>query len=144
MTITKVIDQEAGLFEVHIPPHKNFTESIVGVAHDYVLLMGTTSISTNEKCKDRIKFGSNSTTNTLNVETTLQIPIKRMSEIILPILNEEPNLKIEHASKYGTHEKRHVMHYWGKDKNMVAVIRKNGEAIHMSQAAYRELISNED
>lgn len=111
--ITKVLGDNR--YEVEIDPVDVKTDqTIIGVAHDYVLCWHWTSIQTANGVM--IKDSKGSASNNLNIRAAVQIPIRVMGEIGLPLLNESPYLKEEHYSRYGVWNPDAPVKTWGHTK----------------------------
>lgn len=130
--ITKVLGNDK--YEVHIPPVDKSKPIVAGVAHDYFSVMGRTYISTEHPLMLRTERGGG--INILDIEVSVQIPIRAMGEIVLPYLNGNKHLKEDHFKNYSDYGI--PVRTWGT--NGIHVFDKGlGRYIEMSPELYDKL-----
>lgn len=113
MKITKQLSEEEFIVKLEDKDKERNFGTIVSVAHDYVAFTSKGLLYTeNAITIDRGSFSSN----TLSIVESVQIPIKSMYSVILPLLKEHSYLQDEHFKdrQYDEDDTYYIQN--GKDK----------------------------
>ena len=136
----KIIEQKSDtqfLVDISLPEKRS--HNTCGVCASYFTWFGQTYLSTETGVY--IKNLQGLTTNIISVDTSVQIPIHLMGEIILPYLNESPYLKPENYSQCADFNRRDTRIWPHDNKNdyMMAIKKPSGGYETVSYELYRTL-----
>lgn len=117
MVITQQIDETHFVIEVNNEDYKQSDQ--VKVMHDYVGFRQTNRAFAKEGLNLQPFYGpAAGASNTISVDQYVQIPIREMIEVIMPLLKDHPYLKKEHLIEGGT--KEHPNNYtWNLEDGLI-------------------------
>lgn len=135
--ITKVLG--GNKYEVEIDPVDTNTHQMgIGIAHDYVQFSTWSHIFTKQGL-------SLNNSNILPIEVSVQIPIKVMGQVGLPLMNSSAYLKSEHFDNYGIYRSK-VIRTWDKTEGYIVYVynetTKNFTA--MPESLYKQLTNTKN
>jgi hypothetical protein len=141
MSIGAKITKDLGnnKYEIEVTPvDTNNHTTIIGVAHDYVLFSSYGHLYT----KDGLLIKSS---NTVPIQVSLQIPIVRMGQVGLPLLNNSNYLKPEHYNNYGVWNQGPIKTWSDKDDTTMHVYDKvRKEFVPIPVSLYNQLTNPTD
>lgn len=136
MKVTKILPNGEVVMDISDNPNKDGNVMTIGLCHDYLLISGTRHIQA-EGC--RFTFGDNgSTTNTKEVDTSIQVPIHVVASILLPYLQENKYTQMEHAARYA-YKKGRIIRTWEDEGVVLHIPNEEGGYDKISEKLYNKL-----
>lgn len=122
------------------PIDTNTYPTTFGVAHDYVLFSSWSYLYAD---KAIFKHNTGGASNIIPVPVKIQIPIKVMGDVILPVLNDSEYLKEDHYGRYGVYSDK-IVQEWA-DGEYVYVYDKTARKYEkISRFIYNKLTGKSD
>lgn len=118
MVITQQIDETH--FVIEIGKEDCFQPDRVKVMHDYIGFRQPNRLFAKDSGLNLEPFygPAAGATNTISVDQYVQIPIREMVEVIMPLLKDHPYLKVEHLTEGGT-EKHPNNYTWNLEDGLI-------------------------
>lgn len=139
--ITKSLGNNRYEIEVTpIVPHE--VPMTIGVAHDYVMFSSWTYLQTDDNV--RISGVSGGASNVIPIQVSLQVPIKIMGQVGLPLMNDSKYLKSEHFGNYGVYSKAPVRTWSEKEVMYNVYDKEKKEFVEIPKSLYNQLTNTKD